>query len=77
MASLMNIALSAGGLLSKYLNQIFVITREVIQDGKVISHANYSQLGDLLWIVIGVGFIVPILTIYKFNPDPTKDIDEK
>ena len=77
MASLMNIALSAGGLLSKYLNQIFVITREVIQDGKVISHANYSQLGDLLWVVIGVGFIVPIITIYKFNPDPTKDIDEK
>jgi hypothetical protein len=77
MASLMNIALSAGGLLSKYLNQIFVVTREVVQDGKVISHANYSQLGDLLWIVIGVGFIVPILTIYKFNPDPTKDINER
>jgi hypothetical protein len=78
MASLMNIALSAGGLLSKYLNKIFVVTREVVQDGKVISHADYSQLGYLLWIVIGVGFIVPIVTIYKFNPDPSKDIkDEK
>jgi len=77
MASLMNIALSAGGLLSKYLNKIFVVTREVVQDGKVISHADYSQLGDLLWVVILAGFFIPIITIYKFNPDPNlkKDID--
>jgi hypothetical protein len=77
MASLMNIALSAGGLLSKYLNKIFVVTREVVQDGKVISHADYSQLGYLLWVVILAGFFIPIITIYKFNPDPEnkKDID--
>jgi hypothetical protein len=77
MASLMNIALSAGGLFSKYLNQIFVVTREILQDDKVISHADYSQLGDLLWVVILAGFFIPIITIYKFNPDPNlkKDID--
>jgi hypothetical protein len=77
MASLMNIALSAGGLLSKYLNQIFVVTREILQDDKVISHADYTQLGDLLWVVILAGFFIPIITIYKFNPDPNlkKDID--
>ena len=70
MASLMNIALSASGLLSKYLNQIFLLTREIKKDGVVVTPANYDDLGILLWIVIGVGFVVPIVTIWMFNPDP-------
>jgi len=72
MASLMNIALSASGLFSKYLNKIFVLTREIKEKGSVITPANYDDLGILLWIVIGVGFIVPIVTIWIFNPDPSK-----
>jgi len=71
MASLMNIALSAGGLFSKYLNKLFVITREIKTDGVVTTQADYSELGILLWVVILVGFIVPIVTIMKFNPDPS------
>jgi len=70
MASLMNIALSASGLLSKYLNQIFVLTREIKKDGVVVTPANYDDLGLLLWVVIGVGFVLPIVTIWMFNPDP-------
>lgn len=70
MASLMNIALNAAGLLSKYLNKIFVITREIKDNGVVVTPANYDDLGILLWIVVGVGFIVPIVTIWMFNPDP-------
>ncbi len=70
MASLMNIALSAGGLLSKYLNKIFVVTREVKENGVVVTPANYDDLGMLLWVAIVVGFVVPIVTIIKFNPDP-------
>ena len=70
MASLMNIALSASGLLSKYLNKIFVVTREIKKDGVVVTPANYDELGILLWIVILVGFVVPIVTIWRFNPDP-------
>lgn len=70
MASLMNIALSASGLLSKYLNKIFVLTREIKKDGVVITPANYDELGILLWIVIGVGFVLPIVTIWFFNPEP-------
>ena len=70
MASLMNIALSASGLLSKYLNKIFVLTREIKEKGVVVTPANYDDLGMLLWIVIGVGFVVPIVTIWMFNPDP-------
>ncbi|MBE8189510.1 MAG: folate/biopterin family MFS transporter [Candidatus Thioglobus sp.] len=69
MASLMNIALSAGGLLTKYLNQLFVVSREVLTDGIITTEQNYSELGSLLWIVILVGFVVPILVILKFNPN--------
>ncbi|HHD78675.1 MAG TPA: hypothetical protein ENK98_03420 [Epsilonproteobacteria bacterium] len=70
MASLMNIALSASGLLSKYLNKVFLLTREIKEQGVVVTPANYDDLGILLWIVIGVGFLVPIVTILLFNPDP-------
>ena len=72
MASLMNIALSASGLLSKYLNQIFVLTREIKKDGVLVTPANYDDLGILLWVVIAVGFVLPIVTIWMFNPDPNK-----
>ncbi len=77
MASLMNIALSASGLFSKYLNKIFVLTREIKENGVVVTPANYDDLGILLWIVIGVGFVVPIVTIWKFNPDPKHIVDSK
>jgi hypothetical protein len=70
MASLMNIALSAGGLLTKYLNQLYVLTREIKQEGIVSTSANYDDLGVLLWVVILAGFIIPIVTIIIFNPDP-------
>ncbi|MDB3972409.1 hypothetical protein N9400_03135 [Candidatus Thioglobus sp.] len=69
MASLMNIALSAGGLFTKYLNQIFVVSREIVTDGVVTTAQDYSALGDLLWIVIIIGFVVPIVTIIKYNPN--------
>ena len=35
----------------------------------IITNADYSQLGILIWVVIIIGFIVPIVTILKFNPD--------
>ena len=64
MASMMNLALTAGGLLTKYLNKAFVVSREVVQNGVVVSHANYSELGKLLIIVTVVNFIVPIFVIW-------------
>ena len=69
MASLMNIALSAGGLLTKYLNKIFVVSREVVSDGVVTVAQDYSQLGDLLWVVVVSSFVIPIVVIIKFNPN--------
>ncbi len=72
MASLMNIALNAGGLLSKYINNIFVMTREIKKDGVILTPANYDELGVVLWVVIIIGFVIPIVTILKFNPDPKR-----
>ncbi len=69
MASLMNIALSAGGLLTKYLNKIFVVSREVVTDGVVTVTQDYSQLGDLLWVVVVSSFVIPIIVIIKYNPN--------
>jgi len=68
MASLMNIAMSAGRLFTKYLNQAFEITREIKEGDMVVTQANYTDLGILLWIVIIVGFVVPIVTIWRFDP---------
>ncbi|WP_096260104.1 hypothetical protein [Lebetimonas natsushimae] len=64
MASLMNLALTAGGILTKYLNEIFVVSREVVENGKVIVPQDYSNLGVLMIIVTVLNVTVPTVTIY-------------
>ncbi|MEO1958567.1 MAG: hypothetical protein ABGX23_03350 [Nautiliaceae bacterium] len=64
MASLMNLALSFGGLFSKYLNEIFVVNRAVVENGKVVVPADYSQLGALMIVVTILNIVVPVVTIY-------------
>ena len=65
MASFANMALTASSLLTKYLNQIFVVTREVKDQatGAVQTPADYSQLGWLLITVALVGIVAPLLTV--------------
>ena len=65
MASFTNLALSASSLGTKYLNQIYVITREVKDPvtRQVEVAADYSQLGDLLWATIIIGLVLPIAAI--------------
>ncbi len=65
MASFTNLALSASSLFTKYLNQIFVVTREVRnqQTGEITVPADYDQLGWLLLTVVGMSVFVPIATI--------------
>jgi hypothetical protein len=65
MASFTNLALSASQLGTKYLNQLFTVTREVRDPvSKAIKMpADYSHLGDLLLTVIAIGFTVPMLAI--------------
>ena len=54
-ASFTNLALSASALGSKYLNEIFVITREVKDKvtGNIVSSADYSELGILMMASFG------------------------
>ena len=65
MASFTNLALSAGSLLTKYLNQIFLVTRDVRDPatGAVEIAADYSELGWLLLSVAMIGIAVPLAVI--------------
>jgi MFS family permease len=56
MASLMNLALVAGQLQTKYLNQYFVVGR-----------GEYTELGVLLISVVLIGLLVPLSAIVLFG----------
>ncbi len=66
MAAFVNLALSLSQLLTKLLNKSFLITREVKNavTGEVIVPADYSQLGELMMIVMLIGFVLPMTVIY-------------
>lgn len=65
MASFTNLALSASSLGTKYLNQIYLVTREVkdAATGLIEVHADYSELGWLLITAAILGFVLPLATI--------------
>jgi hypothetical protein len=65
MASFTNLALSASQLGTKYLNQIFIITREVKDPvtGTVKVAADYSQMGELLLVQLAIGVALPFAAI--------------
>jgi len=65
MASFTNLALAAASLGTKYLNQIFVVAREVRDraSGAVTVPADYSQLGWLLITVVAITVLAPLVTI--------------
>ena len=65
MASFTNLALSAAALLTRYLNQIFEITREVRDGatGAVLTAADYSQLGWLLLAVAALTVGLPLIVV--------------
>jgi hypothetical protein len=64
-ASFTNLALSASALGTKYLNEIFTITREVKDKVTNIiqTTADYSELGLLLITVTVLTLVVPILFV--------------
>ena len=64
MASFTNLALAAAQLGTKYLNQAFVVTRQ-LQDasGAITTPADYSQLGVLLVLTTVISFVVPMLAV--------------
>ncbi|MGD9726186.1 MAG: hypothetical protein AB7V39_07300, partial [Nitrospiraceae bacterium] len=65
MASFTNLALSLSQLGTKYLNQIFVVTREVKDPvtGAVQAPEDYSELGTLLIVQLLLSLILPFLAI--------------
>lgn len=72
MASFTNLALSASSLGTKYLNQVFVVTREV-QDpvtSSIMSRADYSELGWLLIAVASITVVLPLITILLIQHSP-------
>jgi hypothetical protein len=56
MASLMNLALVASQLQTKYLNDVFVVGR-----------GHYSELAPLLNWSVALSFIIPVLAIVLFG----------
>ena len=65
MASFTNLALSASSLGTRYLNEIYVITREVRDrlSDLVEIPADYTELGWLLIIVAVISVLLPLVTI--------------
>ena len=57
MASLMNVALVASQLQTKYLNDMFVVSR-----------GQYTELGPLLICAVALGFVIPVTAIALCRP---------
>jgi hypothetical protein len=74
MASFTNLALSASSLGTKYLNEIYTVTREVrdrVTDA-VTGVADYSELGWLLITVALIGLLAPVLTVFLIQRSPLR-----
>jgi hypothetical protein len=65
MASFTNLALSLSQLGTKYLNQFYVVSRELRNpaSGAIQTPADYSQLGELLLAQILIALALPFLAI--------------
>ena len=74
MASFTNLALSLSQLGTKYVNQIFLVTREV-QDhatGNITVPADYSELGLLLIVVSTITLLLPLAAIMVVKATPLR-----
>ena len=65
MASFTNLALSLSQLGTKYLNEIYVVSREIRDQasGAIQTPADYSQLGQLLFAQLFLGLALPFAAI--------------
>ncbi len=74
MASFTNLALSASSLGTKYLNQLYVVEREVRDrtSGAIAVAADYSQLGWLLIIVTAITVLLPVIAIAAVQSSPLR-----
>ncbi len=74
MASFTNLALSVNSLGTKYVNEIFVVTREVRDrvSGAIEVAASYDELGLLLITVAVVGAAAPLLAVAIIQNSPLR-----
>jgi hypothetical protein len=74
MASFTNLALSASSLATRYLNQTYIVTREVRDrtSGAVEVPADYSELGWLLIAVALITVVAPLVTILLVQHSPLR-----
>lgn len=74
MASFTNLALSTASLGTKYLNEIYWVTREVRDraTGALEVAADYGELGSLLIVVALVTVVVPLVTIVLVQLSPLR-----
>jgi hypothetical protein len=64
MTSFANLALSASQLMTKYMNQIFVINREIKDSaGLVLTPSSYGELSHLLIFTMTLGLLMPIIGV--------------
>jgi hypothetical protein len=65
MASFTNLALSASQLGTKYLNQVFLVTREVRDpvSGVLSVPADYGELGALMITALLIGLTLPLVAV--------------
>ncbi|MCB1365592.1 MAG: hypothetical protein KDK02_15850 [Rhodobacteraceae bacterium] len=77
MASFTNLALSASNLGTKYLNEVFVVTRQAANPatGTITTQADYSQLGHLLIAAAAITVVAPLLTIAIVQSSPLRSSD--
>ncbi len=68
-ASFTNLALSASALGTKYLNEIFTVTREVKDkvSGEIQTTADYSELGILLIVVTLLTLTIHLMQQFEMN----------
>jgi hypothetical protein len=77
MASFTNLALSLGQLGTKYLNEIFTVTRQVRDTaGAVVVQADYSELGRLLITVLVIGVLLPFAVIILVKLTPLQGVGD-
>ena len=74
MASFTNLALSASSLGTRYMNEIYTVTREVRDrvTNAIESTADYSELGWLLISVTLIGVLAPLLTVFLIQRSPLR-----
>jgi hypothetical protein len=74
MASFTNLALSASSLGTRYLNEIYTVTREVrdrVTDA-ITTTADYGELGWLLISVTLIGVTAPLITVLVIQRSPLR-----